>query len=205
MKLRQGITLAFALMATFGLFAMTVSVAHAADKGGPNFLEMPQSTSDNPWSGCWIGAGAGIANGVLSGAGPVGLSADGQKAAGLGGCRLQAGMFVGGGEIAYAHMFGDLSTIGIDNEMSVTGTLGVLIQPRALVYAHVSWARLDTAGGDIDGWKIGPGVALQVPNSALEVDFRYGYGTWNVSGLPPSVDVNSHEFMTIFKYRFNAK
>lgn len=201
-------TAALAVIAALFLLAVPANATNPNKTGKiaaePNFLEVPQPSASNPWTGCWIGAGVGMTNGVLSGGGPVGLSADGQKASGHGGCRVQAGAFVGGLEAAYGHMFGDLNTIGVDNEMSVTATLGVLPLSQAQIYGHVTWARLDTSFGDIDGWKFGPGVAIQIPNSPMEIDLRYSYGTWDVGALA-GADVNSHEFMAIAKYRFGAK
>lgn len=197
MRLSKSLAAGLLMLAGMGM-------AQAADKGGPDlFDQVPQSTASNPWSGCWAGVGIAMVNGVLSGGGPVGLSADGQKASGHGGCRFQAGMFVAGVEGSYGQMFGDLETIGIDREMAVTGTLGVLVQPRVQLYGHASWARLDTAFGDIDGWKFGPGVGFHIPNSSWEIDLRYSYGTWDVGSS--GIDANSHEFGAIMKYRFNAK
>ena len=212
MKLRQGISMtlggSLGVMAIFGFVMLMLSVlpAKAADKGGPDFLEqIPQASTSSPWSGCWIGAGIGMMNGMVSGGGPIGLAADGHKASGHGGCRIQAGALVGGVEASYGHMFGDLDTIGIDRELAVTGTLGVAVLSRAQLYGHVTWAQLDTPAGDIDGWKFGPGVAIQMPNSPLEIDFRYSYGVWDVGSIAPGLDANSHEFMALVKYRFGAK
>lgn len=207
MRIRQGINGLLAVAGTLVFLAgMALGVPAKAETAAapPNFLDqVPQASATNPWSGCWIGAGIGLTNLVESVGGPGGVSVDGQKVSGHGGCRVQAGMFIAGLEASYGHMFGDLNTLGVDNEIAVTGTLGVAALTRTQLYGHLTWARLDTLAGDIDGWKFGPGVAIQIPNSPVEIDFRYSYGVWDVGAF--GVDVNSHEFMAVAKYRFGAK
>lgn len=196
-------TLALAAIFAFVLAVMAVPVK-AETASAPPLFDLPQASAKAPWSGFYAGAGINRTIAEVSGSGPVGLSSDAWAAVPIVGFDYQFGQMLAGMSVSYAFLQGDLKDLGINRELAVTARAGFLPTSDVLLYGHVSWARLNTDFGDVDGWKIGPGVEVKT-GSPITLDFRYEYGTWDVSGLPSSIDVHSHTFMVAAKYRFGTK
>ena len=166
-------------------------------------LSFASSNAQAQWTGCGVGAFAGITSGLVSTGGPVGLGADGPQAGGLINCDYRAGAFVMGAEASYMYFFGDLDKLGLNNDWTLTGRLGVLVNPQSLLYAHVGWGQLDVdVLGKVNHWGVGFGNEFRIPNSPLYFDMRYAYLTYDVDKWSPTLDANAHQVWAILKLKF---
>lgn len=182
------------------LCVAAVQMAHAADKGGPAFQDIVAPKAE-PWTGPYIGAAVGWNVGMVSAGGPVGISADGGSVSGVVGYDKQWGSIVGGVGLGYSRFFGDLDTIGVNSDMFGFARLGVLVNSSTLVYGHLGYGRLDTNAGDVDGWRLGPGVEFKL-GGPFTLAMEYQYGIYDVKDIAgPGVDARSHSFMTRLNWR----
>lgn len=188
-----------------------ISAAHAADKGGAkadpaNPLDLPFKPAVS-WTGCGLGAqGAGVI-GELSAGGPGALAANGQAIGVHVRCLLQTGALVFGVEASHDWIYGDLHTIGVDRDLSLGGSIGVVVVPSDRVYIHGAWTRVSGSFGSedhIDGWKAGFGNEIKLPGAMpLFLDARYTYGIYNVDKVIGSgVDATSHSVRVGLTYQF---
>lgn len=158
------------------------------------------------WSGCGAGAHASHMVGELNGGGPIGLSSTGHLAGVSVNCDWRMQQIVIGGEAAYSFMFGDLESLGIQRDLTLTGRLGVLITPAALLYGHAGWTQLDTSGPNINGVKLGFGTELKLPDAPLYIDTRYSYAIYDVDSIiGPGVDARGHAISVALKFKFGEK
>ena len=81
------------------------------------------------------------------------------------GCDWQNGRAVIGLFASYSWAFGHLQTVGINTDLTLGVRAGYLIHG-ALAYMLVGWNRVDTDGGNVDGYKIGGGIECR---SAVEL------------------------------------
>lgn len=160
----------------------------------------PASADKTTWNGCGVGGQLGMASGLVDFGGPVGI---GSAAPAIGStifCDARFGQFVAGLEASYDWFQGDLKTVGIKNDLTLGGRAGFLVNSETLLYAHLGWSQVDTSlAGKIEGYKIGPGVELKLPNAPVYLDLRYAYASYDVSTLAPGLAAETHTF------RFGAK
>jgi outer membrane immunogenic protein len=137
---------------------------------------------------------------------PIGIASDGQSAGVAGGCDYQIDKMVVGGEVSYAWMFGSLSDIGVDTDLTVTGRAGYLITPETLLYGHGGWTRVSGTGFDIDGYKAGLGGEFRLPGSQMYLDARWTHAWMNEGdvGAPSALNIASDEFRLGLKIKFGA-
>ncbi len=192
--IRSGRKAAFALgtatAVVLGLLTMAIFSAPAA----------------KAWTGCAFGGfGTHVAGLAVDSGDPYGYGANGQVMGVLVGCDIKFNQkFVAGAEVAYGWVSGDLGTLGIDTDLTITGRAGWLVTPAALLYGHGGWARLEGGGDHINGYKFGAGAELKVPENPIYIDLRYSRGIWDVPGIPSTVDVTSDEFRVGLKFKFGA-
>ena len=160
------------------------------------------------WNGCGVGVGGAFLMGELSGGGPIGIGAQGEKAGLTINCDVKMNAFVAGIETNYDWYFGDVKSIGFQNEWTVLGRLGVLTNNSNLLYAVAGWGRSDVSAGGfnakIDSWKIGFGDEFRIPNSPMYLDMRILYSRFDESdlGLPPVAKLDSLEGGVRLKFKF---
>lgn len=156
------------------------------------------------FTGCGVGIGASLVTASIDFGAPVDISSSGQQLDIEGRCSAKMGTspIIMGAFVNYGHVFGDLKTVGVESQLNVGGTLGVLVNPGAHVYTHLAWARAEVNGlGSLDGWKFGPGIEVKIPNSPLYLDMRYAYGIWDVSDFT-TADARSQEVRLGLVWRF---
>jgi hypothetical protein len=165
-------------------------------------VAMPTAASAQ-WTGCGFGVGGSILFAEASAGGPVGLGANGQKAGGTFNCDYKMQAFVAGAEVNYDWTFGDIETLGVKNDFSVMGRLGVLTSPANLLYVGAGWGQTDV-GPKIDSWRIALGDEFRIPNSPMYLDLRMTYIRYDESdvGLPGSVKLESFEGGARLKFKF---
>jgi hypothetical protein len=161
------------------------------------------------WTGCGFGAGAAMFMTQAEVASPVSIGTDGQKAGVTLNCDYRAGAFVFGGEFNYDWVFGNASTVGVENDFSALGRLGVLTSRDNLLYAVAGWGRSDVTFGStnlqVDSWRIGLGDEFRIPNSPAYLDMRLLYVTHDEKDISPSLTglkINSLEAGLRLKFKF---
>lgn len=165
------------------------------------------SAQDKSWTGCHAGVFGGyVVGSAMQDGSPFGVSSNGQSAGFVGGCDMQFDKMVVGGEVSYAWMFGNLSDIGVDNDLTITGRAGYLISSDTLLYGHGGWTRVSGSGFDIDGYKAGIGGEFRLPGSAMFLDARWTHAWMNESdiGAPSALNIASDEFRLGLKIKFGV-
>lgn len=235
MKLRQGISMtlggSLGVMAIFGFVMLMLSVlpAKAADKGGPNFLELPAATAKAPWSGVYMGVHAGYGIGI----GDItqhdefvnGLSADGL----IGGVHAGIDYQLAGSQIVVgvrgAYTWGNMRfSAGDDNESlkaaikngwSADARLGYAMES-AMPYIFGGYTKVgtsvndaDISAPDLEGWRGGGGVEWRVPNNKnLTLALDYTYTKYKSVELgeecPIGIDPSDHRIMARINFRLGG-
>lgn len=208
MRLKQGISMtlggSLGVMAVFGFVMMVLSVvpAAAADKGGPNFLEIPGATPKSPWTGLGVSVYGSMLDADIA-ISPFTFGSDGNEA-GIGvSYDVAMGAFLVGVGAEYGRVFGDLNTIGLDAAMALYGKVGVFATPSTLIYMRGGRSRLDTTAGNLDGWQWGPGVEVKMPTAPLFFRLEHLMGNYNlgdIGGPPIDADMNVTRFAITYKF-----
>ena len=235
MKLRQGISMAFALASVFGLVAMLAALTpvFAADKGGPNvddFLEPMKATKDRPWSGCW-GAGNvgyGMQTSEFTEFGSTSSLTEAAKDAmyGVGvGCDAQMSSFVLGIMVDMDWTRADGNVAGWDKQWAASFRAGALLTPKTLLYGLIGYTRLDgsfvydagfvdTFKTDLKGLTLGGGLEQMLKDGwAIKAEYRWvdlGDDKAPVGGIDgladgTKIDNNLHQVRLGLVYRFGVK
>jgi opacity protein-like surface antigen len=213
--MRTIVVAAVAIIIGTALAVWATGAAQAADKGKTGKIAATESILPDltnmkivgPWSGLYVGGYGGHvwgeADAICCGQ-DVSASETGWLALGAIGFNIQSGKIVWGPEVSYGWFLGNLNDAGIDNILNVGGRVGVLANDNMLFYGHASWSRLYTGIGDVDGWQVGPGLEMKIPNSKLSLDFRYAYGRWDVPDFLcfEDIDATSHTVLVGLKYTF---
>ena len=163
--------------------------------------------ADKSWTGCFAGVFGGyVTASAMPDGSPIGLASNGQSAGVAGGCDFQFDKMVVGGEVSYAWMFGNLSDIGVDTDLTITGRAGYLITPDTLLYGHGGWTRMEGTGFSIDGYKAGIGGEFRLPGSAMFLDARWTHAFMNEGdiGAPSTINIGSDEFRIGLKIKFGV-
>lgn len=197
MKFRQGIT-AFILA-----LAWMAAPAFAADKGGPNFLDIPGATPKSVWTGLGFGAYGSMLNGDVD-LGPINLGANGNEAGLALSYDVAMGAFLIGAGVEYGRVFGDLHNIGVDANLAVFGRAGVFATASTLMYLRVGRSRLDTAAGNLDGWQWGGGFEIKMPTAPVFLKLEALKGTYDLSDIGgPPVDAEITTVRLGVTYKLN--
>lgn len=167
------------------------------------------ATQAKAWSGCGVGAqGSWViaqTDGLFGGA-PIELSSEGLVPAAIVNCDAKLGdsPLVVGVFASYGYALGDLKTIGANTDLSVGGRAGVVLG-NAMPFLSASWSRLDTDGGNTDGFKVGLGLEVTLPGapgwSMAGIVERGMYDDFLGSGL----DVNTTSASLRLSYKFFQK
>jgi len=160
------------------------------------------AAAETPWTGCSVGASAGLLQGATDTSSPINLSAEGTMLGLLTGCDLQTGRAVVGAFVQYGWAFGDLDKLGVNTELAMGGRAGYLIFPSVLVYGGAAWSRIDVdALGNVDGWKAVGGIGLKLPDAPLFLDLRYERGFY--ADVVPGLDIVTNSVRMGVTYKFN--
>ena len=158
-------------------------------------------------SGCGIGVFTGHAIANADFGAPIGISSTGVIPGIMVDCgaRIGSGIYAGA-TVSYGYAFQDLKTVGLNTDLSIGGRAGIILGANTLLYGHVSWSRLDTDFGKMDGWKWGPGVGIVLPGSTWELTLQYEIGTYNLGDVGlTGVDLETRTVRGGLSYRFDAK
>lgn len=225
-----GGSLAIAGTIAFVLGMLWVMPAFAADKGGPNFLELPAATAKAPWSGVYLGvhAGYGIAIGDVSqdDAFIKGLSADGAIGGVHGGIdyQLAGSKVVVGVRGAYtwsnmqfsAGDSNDALEVGVKDGWSADARLGYAMDS-ALPYVFAGYTKVKTSvnepdfnAPDLEGWRAGVGVEWRMPeNKNVTLGLEYAFTDYKSVTIgeicPIDIDPTDHRFMARLNFRLGGK
>jgi hypothetical protein len=170
----MAIGIALAIVAFWAKPAKADTVGSGSSIAGP-----VSALGSGTFSGCGIGVGWGYVPNIGGHIGSV-----------QAGCDVQAGQVVFGGQAEYGMAFGDLGDAGLDSDLTLRGRAGFVVAPNTLLFGHAGWARLEGGGLSTDGWKFGPGVSINFPNSRVFLEGRYDYGTWD--DMPDTHSVAVH-------------
>lgn len=209
-----------ALVAAAFLFAFAVNGARAADKGGPQEY-LPAADVRSAWTGCYIGAGAGLTSvsaEVGKGAFSVdGLGAQGQKGVLQIGCdmRLSGSPLVFGlfGEYGIANTEFSVNpgifSAKMTNNYAVGGRLGYVFQG-AMPYVLLAYQHTDAEWsiaapglpGSFRGYAVGGGIEMPLAkNLSFDVSGRWTkYQSESVG--PISIEPTELAVMAAIKLRF---
>lgn len=163
-------------------------------------LSTPSFASGKTWNGCGVGGNLGMTVGMISAGGPIGAGSTGPAIGVTGFCDVRYSNFVAGVEASYDWFYGDLSTLGVKNDLTLGGRAGALINPEVLVYGHLGWTQIDTDFGKFNGYKIGPGIEFKLPGTPLYGDARYSYASYDAK--TPGIDAEVHTFRFGVKLKF---
>lgn len=164
-------------------------------------MTSPQANATGPWSGCGLGAHAAYVAGELTAGGPVGLGSTGQAIGASVLCDLQMDRVVIGAFADYDHFWGDLKTVGIQNDWTIGARAGLLVTPNTLLYGHAGWSQLDVTGAKFNGWNFGAGTEMRLPTTApLFVDLRYTH--YEFAGVGPGIDAKGDAFRVGMVWKF---
>ena len=162
------------------------------------------------WSGCGVGVGASHTIGEINAGGPIGLASTGQMAHASLNCDWRMQQIVMGLDANYGFMFGDLESLGVKRDLTLSGRAGVLATSNALVYGHVGWSHLWITNlantPDINGIKVGFGTEIKLADAPLYIDTRYSFGMYDVDKIfGPGIDARTHAVMVSLKFKFGPK
>lgn len=216
-----------ALAAIAALFLMMAGPAKAADKGAPNFLELPTGTPKAPWSGVYLGVHGGYGIGVIElsgGGGSIdGLSAHGFIGGVHGGIDLQlpSSPIVLRGRAAYTwgsvefNVNPGILSASAEDGWSVDGGLGYAMDS-AMPYVFIGYTKTKTAASffgtalnspDLEGMRYGGGVEWKMaslPNATLALD--YTFTDYKDLALGPiTLDADDHRIMGRLNFRLGGK
>ena len=177
-----------AILAGMALVLGGIAMARAEGVSGKSKVAAEQPAYS--WTGVYLGGHGSFATGTLGDSGPIDLSATGPWAGLNAGANVQTGQIVWGVEFSYSWAFGDLSDVGLNNEMEFLGRVGYLWNPRTLVYVHGSYLQLDTSWGNFDGWGYGLGIETKTPMEGWSLDLRGGYKTYDVENIHSDLEAN---------------
>ena len=191
MRLTTGVLFAAAAIVGLGLALISTAKAEGLPNRSKPAAAQPAPPA-HPWTGCGVGVFGGMFQGAVDFGGPIQIGSEGTTAGVTGECNWQSGRAVLGAHASYGWTFGDPSTIGINNDLSIGGSAGYLIYPSVLPYMMAAWSRVDTDGGDVDGYKVGGGIKIKMPDAPFILDFRYERGVYSDvlgSGLDATTNV----------------
>jgi hypothetical protein len=183
-----------------------ILVAAVAAAAAMVFATFASTQAKAQWSGCGIGAQAAWAVAQLDTGTPIGISSEGLVPSAIVNCDAKLGdsPLVVGVFASYGYALGDLKTIGANTDLSVGGRAGVALG-NAMPFLSASWSRIDTDGGNTDGFKVGLGLEVTLPGapgwSMAGIVERGMYDDFLGSGL----DVNTTSATLRLSYKFFQK
>jgi hypothetical protein len=164
------------------------------------------STHAKAWSGCGVGLQGSWTIAQLDIGAPIGISSEGLVPGAIVNCdaKLGASPLLVGVYASYGYAMGDLKDIGANSDLSLGARTGVVLG-NAMPFLSAAWSRLDTDGGHTDGFKMGLGLEIVLPDapgwSLAGVVERGWYDDFLGSGL----DVNTTSATMRLSYKFFQK
>jgi hypothetical protein len=186
------------------LFGFWLTTKPAAADGLPSkggLVPVAEVAAAQGWNGIGVGVYGSWIGGQVDG-GPFSPSAEGSAVGGQISYSAQAGIFVAEVFGEYGFIFGDLKTIGAENEFAAGAKAGLLMHPSTLIYGLAAKSWIDPKEGDlIDGWQFGGGVAVRVPSTPLITTLEYRRGFYDIGGY----DVTSDTVRVGLTYRLGGR
>jgi hypothetical protein len=192
-KIIIGVVLAAA--AAVGVASASSAKAETARKPPVSRAQAEAAAPATPWAGCGIGAHAGIGVAVNT----LGWGDDGAIFGVDASCDWQQGRGVVGIAVNYTKAAGESGA-----EYGVSARAGYLVWPSALAYMRAGWSRVDANGGagEVDGYKIGLGVELKMPDAPIFVALE-GRRNFYSDVFNTGVDHSGYEMLVRTTYKFN--
>jgi hypothetical protein len=188
------------LLLGFGLITKPAAADGLPSKSGA-LVPIGEVAAAQNWNGVGVGVYGSWIGGQLD-YGPGSPSAEGSAVGGQISYSAQAGIFVAEVFGEYGFMFGDLKTIGAENEFAAGAKAGLLMHPSTLVYGLAAKSWIDPKEGDlIDGWQFGGGIAVKVPSTPLITTLEYRRGFYDIGGY----DVTSDTVRVGLTYRLGGR
>lgn len=150
--------------------------------------------SGRTWNGCGVGGNLGYSAGMIDAGGPIGIGSTGPAIGVTGFCDARFSSFVAGVEASYDWFYGDLSTLGVNTDLTIGARAGALINSETLLYGHIGWTQIDTDFGKFDGYKLGPGIEFKLPGTPLYGDARYSYANYDTGITGVNAEVHTFRF-----------
>lgn len=163
-------------------------------------LALPAQAGSKTWNGCGVGGNLGYASGLVDAGGPVGIGSTGPAIGVTGFCDARWSSFVAGLEASYDWFYGDLSSVGVNTDLTLGARAGALINSETLLYGHIGWSQIDTDFGKFDGYKFGPGVEFKLPGTPLYGDARYSYANYDTGVTGVNAEVHTFRFGVKLKF-----
>lgn len=176
--------------------------AFAADPPRAPVQRVAVEPAGPTWTGCGIAAHGALVSGLVDFGSPVKIGSDGMVYGVDALCDYQAGKGVIGIMASYSWLTGDIHTVGVDRKMGVSMRAGYLFWPHLLTYGRVGWSRLDTTGGDINGYDLAIGVEAKMPDAPLFVSLEAGKSFYS-DVLGSTLDADALTVTTRFTWKFN--
>jgi opacity protein-like surface antigen len=218
-KLRTAALYLFGI-AMLGLLAITLvgQKAKAADLGGTTSRAEAEALSPaTHWTGCGVGIMFGYTDGLAIPTGSVGgVGSNGEPITPSLSCDMRMGSspLVLGAEVSYGWMLGNLdklptgphTTGGVQDDISVLGKFGILVNPNTKLYAVAGYSMLGLQGmgvSSVNGYKVGLGTEVKL-TGPVSLDLRYSYADYDISKLtgPVSMDAHTSTFGVGIIYKF---
>lgn len=207
-----GVGVTIAMLALWALPAKAEGVAKAKPKQAQSqniFADAPLAPARS-WTGCGVGVqGGGLIATVAPSGSPIAVASDTAAIGVNANCAMQAGILVFGLEVGHDWFNGNLKDLGVQRNVSVTGTLGVLPVSNTQLYLHAGFTQLGVdkavfGVNNIDGWSGGAGIKIELPTEMpLFWDNRYIYSVYDIKDLAgPGIDANSHSLRTGLTMQF---
>ena len=166
-------------------------------------VQAAQAAPSNPWTGCGIGAFGGFLQGALDTSSPVNVGSEGSVFGITGNCDYQNGSAVLGVFAREGWAFGDIKTLGAHTDLTLGGRAGYLVWPSTLVYGLVAWDRISAAPGNLNGYKLGGGVEINLRDSPIFWDVvRVERGFYS-NALGSGLDVDTTTVTSAITWKFN--
>lgn len=166
---------------------------------------VPGHAAGKTWNGCGVGGNLAMTAGMLDAGGPIGIGSTGPAIGVTAFCDVRYSNFVVGAEANYDWFYGNLSTLGVKNDLTLGGRAGALINSETLLYGHLGWTQIDTDFGKFTGYKVGPGIEFKLPGTPLYVDARYSYASYDVGSMAPGINAETHTFRFGAKFKFGPE
>lgn len=179
-----------------------IQKAWATDVNKPAVQRVAVAPAAPTWTGCGVAGHGALVSGMVDFGSPVKVGADGMAFGVDVLCDWQFQKMVVGLMASHSWLHGDLNTLSIERELAVSGRVGYVMWPHLLGYVRVGWSRLDTGGGDVDGYLLAIGGEIKVPDAPIFLSLEAGKSFYS-DVLNSGLDADALKVTTRATWKFN--